>query len=121
MQLALFGQARVLLFAAACVVFAIVGKFGACWAAARLRGEPNGVALRIGAFMNARGLMQLIALNVGLEAGIVTTSLFTVLVLVALVTTLMTTPLLTLIEHRESKRSTPTTVQPDMKVAQTIS
>ena len=59
------------------------GKFGACWAAARLRGEPNGVALRVGALMNARGLMQLIALNVGLEAGIVNSSLFTVLVLVA--------------------------------------
>ncbi|MET0424523.1 MAG: cation:proton antiporter, partial [Actinoplanes sp.] len=62
--------------------------------------EPNGVALRVGALMNARGLMQLIALNIGLEAGIVNRSLFTVLVLVALVTTLMTTPLLTLIERR---------------------
>jgi len=67
---------------------------------ARLRGEPNGVALRLGALMNARGLMQLIALNVGLEAGIVNPSLFTVLVLVALVTTLMTTPLLSWIERR---------------------
>jgi Kef-type K+ transport system membrane component KefB len=52
--------------------------------------------------MNARGLMQLIALNVGLEAGIVGPSLFTVLVLVALVTTLMTTPLLTWIDRRSA-------------------
>ena len=44
--------------------------------------------------MNARGLMQLIALNVGLSAGIVNSELFTVLVLVALITTIMTTPLL---------------------------
>jgi Kef-type K+ transport system membrane component KefB len=100
-EFGLFGDPTVLLFAVACVSVAIVGKFGACWAAARFRGEPNGVALRVGALMNARGLMQLIALNVGLEAGIVNPALFTVLVLVALVTTLMTTPLLTWIERRE--------------------
>lgn len=99
-EFGLLGQASVLLFAAACVLLAVAGKFGACWAAARLRGEPNGVALRVGTLMNARGLMQLIALNIGLEAGIVNTSLFTVLVLVALVTTLMTTPVLAWIERR---------------------
>ncbi|GAA2546442.1 cation:proton antiporter [Winogradskya consettensis] len=98
-EFGLLGNPSVLLFAAACVALAIAGKFGACWAAARLRGEPNGVALRVGALMNARGLMQLIALNVGLEAGIVNSSLFTVLVLVALITTLMTTPLLSWIER----------------------
>ncbi|MEU7958461.1 cation:proton antiporter [Micromonospora humida] len=103
-EFGLLGSPPVLLFAAACVTAAIVGKFGACWAAARLRGESQGVALRVGALMNARGLMQLIALNVGLEAGIVNASLFTVLVLVALVTTMMTTPLLSWIEHREARR-----------------
>ncbi|GAA2632652.1 cation:proton antiporter [Paractinoplanes durhamensis] len=99
-EFALLGDPAVLLFALACVTLAIAGKFGACWAAARLRGEPQEVALRVGALMNARGLMQLIALNVGLEAGIVNPSLFTVLVLVALVTTIMTTPLLSWIERR---------------------
>lgn len=111
-EFALLGQVPVLLFAVACVSVAIVGKFGACWTAARLRGEPNGVALRVGALMNARGLMQLIALNVGLEAGIVNASLFTVLVLVALITTLMTTPLLTLIERRTVRRDIPVPVSP---------
>jgi Kef-type K+ transport system membrane component KefB len=100
-QFGLLSDPKVLLFAVACVVVAVIGKFGACWGAARLRGEPNGVALRVGALMNARGLMQLIALNVGLDAGIVNSALFTVLVLVALVTTIMTTPLLSLIERRE--------------------
>ncbi len=104
-EFGLLGDPTVLVFAVACVAVAIVGKFGACWGAARLRGEPNGVALRVGALMNARGLMQLIALNVGLEAGIVTPALFTVLVLVALVTTLMTTPLLSWIERREARTS----------------
>ncbi|MEV0941408.1 cation:proton antiporter [Micromonospora wenchangensis] len=103
-EFGLLGSPPVLLFAAACVTAAIVGKFGACWAAARLRGESQGVALRVGALMNARGLMQLIALNVGLEAGIVNASLFTVLVLVALITTMMTTPLLSWIERREARR-----------------
>ncbi|WP_433076820.1 cation:proton antiporter [Dactylosporangium sp. CA-052675] len=101
-EFGLLGDPAVLLFAVACVVLAIAGKFGACWAAARLRGEPGAVALRIGALMNARGLMQLIALNVGLEAGIVGPSLFTVLVLVALVTTIMTTPLLSWIDRRSA-------------------
>lgn len=99
-EFALLGDPRVLGFTAACVTVAIVGKFGACWAAARLRGEPQPVALRVGALMNARGLMQLIALNIGLEAGIVNSSLFTVLVVVALVTTLMTTPMLSWIDRR---------------------
>ncbi|MDG4787989.1 cation:proton antiporter [Micromonospora sp. WMMD1102] len=102
-EFGLLGQPSVLLFALGCVTVAIVGKFGACWGAARLRREPNGVALRIGALMNARGLMQLIAINVGMAAGIVNSTLFTALVLVALVTTLMTTPLLTWIERREER------------------
>ncbi|GAA2850576.1 cation:proton antiporter [Actinoplanes cyaneus] len=110
-EFGLLSDPRVLVFAAACVALAIVGKFGACWGAARLRGEPSPVALRVGVLMNARGLMQLIALNVGLEAGIVNSSLFTVLVLVALVTTLMTTPLLSLLEHREARR-TPAPAEP---------
>jgi Kef-type K+ transport system membrane component KefB len=65
------------------------------------------VALRIGTLMNARGLMQLIALNVGLEAGIVSPLLFTVLVLVALVTTLMTTPVLSWLDHRDARYAVP--------------
>ncbi|MFI6071936.1 cation:proton antiporter [Actinoplanes sp. NPDC051343] len=99
-EFGLFGDPKVLAFALACVVLAIAGKFGACWGAARLRGESNEVALRVGALMNARGLMQLIALNVGLDAGIVNSALFTVLVLVALVTTIMTSPLLAWLERR---------------------
>jgi len=99
-QFGLFTDPTVLLFAVACVVVAVAGKFGACWAAARRRGEPQGVALRVASLMNARGLMQLIALNIGLEAGIVGPALFTVLVLVALVTTVMTSPLLSWVERR---------------------
>ena len=99
-QFGLFTDPAVLVFAAAAVLVAIAGKFGACWLAARRRGEPQAVALRVASLMNARGLMQLIALNIGLEAGLVGPSLFTVLVLVALVTTIMTSPLLSWVERR---------------------
>ncbi|MFG3252523.1 cation:proton antiporter [Streptomyces sp. NPDC048172] len=98
----LLGDGPVLLFTAGCVVVAVVGKFGACWLAARAAGEPGAVALRVGALMNARGLMQLIALNLGLAAGIVTQALFSALVVVAIVTTVMATPLLAWIDRREA-------------------
>ena len=55
-------------------------------------GRPT-VALALGALMNARGLIELILLNIGLEAGIITPTLFTMLVLVAIVTTLMASPI----------------------------
>jgi Kef-type K+ transport system membrane component KefB len=94
-----------LLFSLACVLAAVVGKFGACWLAARVAGEPQAVALRVGTLMNARGLMQLIAINVGLAAGIVTKELFSVLVVVALVTTIMATPMLSFWDRRERRRA----------------
>lgn len=67
-------------------------------------GESQPVALRVGALINARGLMQLIALNVGLAAGIVSPALFTVLVLVALVTTVMTAPVLSWLDRRDTRK-----------------
>lgn len=89
-----------LVFSALAVLLAVLGKFTACWWAARLSGQSGPVALRLGALMNARGLMQLIALNVGLAAGIVNGELFTALVLVALVTTLMAAPMLSWLDRR---------------------
>jgi Kef-type K+ transport system membrane component KefB len=97
----LLGRPALLLFAAGCTAVAVVGKFGACWWASRAVGQPHAVALRIGTLMNARGLMQLIAINVGLSQGIVTRSMFTVLVVVAVVTTLMATPLLRFLDRRD--------------------
>lgn len=101
----LFTDPSLLFFAAACVGVAVVGKFGACWLAARLVGEPEAVARRVGTLMNARGLMQLIAINVGLAAGIVTPALFAALVVVALVTTVMATPLLALWDRLDRRRA----------------
>jgi Kef-type K+ transport system membrane component KefB len=103
---ALLNNAGVLVFALLCVVVAIVGKLGASWGAARLAGEPQFIATRVGVLVNARGLMQLIALNVGLAAGIVSPALFTVLVLVALVTTVMTAPALSWLDRRDARKGT---------------
>ncbi|MGH3613348.1 MAG: cation:proton antiporter [Pseudonocardia sp.] len=75
------------------VVVAILGKGVACYVAARLSGEPHGEAFALGSLMNARGLMELILLNIGLQAGLITPTLFTIFVLMAVVTTLMATPL----------------------------
>ncbi|MFJ6216212.1 cation:proton antiporter [Streptomyces sp. NPDC092296] len=103
-----FTDPTLLLFAGCCVAAAVVGKLGACWGAARLVGERPGIALRVGTLMNARGLMQLIAVNVGLSEGIISPSLFTVLVVVALVTTVMTSPLLTLWDRLGARTGDPT-------------
>jgi Kef-type K+ transport system membrane component KefB len=77
--------------ALACLA-ATLGKGGACWAAARLNGETPREAVAIGALMNARGLMELIILNIGLERGIVQPTLFTIMVLMAILTTLAASP-----------------------------
>lgn len=84
---------------------ASVGKGVACWAAARLSGEPNRNAIGIGALMNARGLMELIILNIGLERGIITPTLFTIMVIMTAVTTLMATPIFEFV-YKKSESST---------------
>ena len=65
--------------------------------AARLIGEPWRDASAIGILMNTRGLTELVILSVGLELGVITTTVFTIMVLMALVTTLMATPMLALV------------------------
>jgi len=78
-------------------MIACVGKGVACWLAARLNGATPREALAIGTLMNARGMMELILLNIGLERGLITPTLFTILVLMTLGTTLMASPLFGLI------------------------
>jgi hypothetical protein len=82
----------------------VAGKGIACTLAARLRKVPFRESVALGALMNARGLIELILLNIGLQAGIITPTLFTILVLVAVVTTLMATPVFEWVygRHRET-------------------
>jgi len=74
----------------------------------RSAGMPNVDALRLGALMNTRGLMELIVLNLGYEMGLIGDRLFAVLVVMALVTTAMTGPLLDVIERRAQRRANAT-------------
>ena len=75
----------------ACV---ILGKLGGCSLAAKLGGFRTREALCIGTLMNTRGLMELVVVNVGKDLGVITDSVFCLLVFMALITTVMTTPLL---------------------------
>ena len=81
------------LLAGVVLAAATVGKGVACYAAARWHGESHRESVAIGALMNARGLMELIILNIGLARGIIEPALFTIMVLMAVVTTLMATPI----------------------------
>ena len=76
------------------ILTAIAGKFGGGTLAARLTGMSWREASAMGALMNTRGLMELVLLNIGLDIGVISPVLFTMLVLMALVTTFMTAPVL---------------------------
>jgi Kef-type K+ transport system membrane component KefB len=86
-------------------LIASAGKLGPAYAASRLSGLEPRQSATVAALVNTRGLTELIALNVGLQAGIINQRLFTVLVLMALLTTLMTGPLLSVI--RPARASLP--------------
>jgi Kef-type K+ transport system membrane component KefB len=94
-----------LLIALGILVASVLAKFGACWLAARLSGEDNRTALGIGALMNSRGLMELIIINIGLQKGIIGPALFSMLVLMAIVTTMMATPLFEIVYGRRARAS----------------
>lgn len=79
------------------IATAIAGKWGGSMIAARAMGETWRDAAAIGILMNTRGLTELVILTVGLELGVIDTTLFTMGVLMALVTTLMATPMLSLV------------------------
>lgn len=76
------------------LVVATAGKFGGCWAAARFTGQPQRESLCVAALMNTRALMALVAINIGFELKLLPRELFTMFVLMALLTTAMTGPML---------------------------
>jgi len=85
------------------VAVATVGKLGGTVVAARWSGLGGRDALRLGVLMNTRGLMELIVLALGLQLGLLDERLYAILVLVAIVTTVMTGPLLSLIDADEAR------------------
>jgi Kef-type K+ transport system membrane component KefB len=84
------------------LICAVAGKFGGSALIARSLGQTWNDSLSIGALMNTRGLMELIVLNIGYDMGILSTEIFSMMVLMALFTTMMTTPVLNWIGVRKS-------------------
>jgi Kef-type K+ transport system membrane component KefB len=81
------------------ILVAVVGKFIGSALAARFVGQSWKDSLTIGALMNTRGLMELVVLNIGYDLGVLNSEIFTMLVIMALVTTFMTGPALDLINY----------------------
>lgn len=90
----LISGAKMWFYAAVIIVLAVAGKWGGSMISARMNGMTWREAAAVGVLMNTRGLVELVILNIGLDLGILSPALFSIMVLMALVTTLMTTPLL---------------------------
>lgn len=84
---------------------AVISKWGAATVVSRWMGLQWHEASQLGLMLNTRGLVELIVLNVGLEAGIISNSLYSLMVCMALVTTVMATPVIDWIRHRHSRRT----------------
>jgi hypothetical protein len=93
-EIGLLNKPELWALCAAVVGVAIIGKYVGTYVAARFCGIENREASALGWLMNTRGLTELIVLNIGLELGVISPLLFTMLVIMALVTTFMTSPLL---------------------------
>jgi Kef-type K+ transport system membrane component KefB len=95
-EIGLVSTAREWVACLAIILVATAGKFGGAALAGRLMGMSWRFAAQLGALMNTRGLMELVVLTVGLDAGLISPTVFTMMVIMALVTTAMTTPMLDL-------------------------
>jgi Kef-type K+ transport system membrane component KefB len=87
------------------ILVATLGKFGGTLAAARLTGLSWRDSASLGILMNTRGLMELIVLNIGLDLGVISPTLFAMMVVMAIVTTLATSPILQLLQLRRTSES----------------
>ena len=101
-QIGLLQTAEEWILCGVIIAVAIIGKFGGVTAAARLTGLSWRDSTTLGILMNTRGLVELIVLNIGLDLSVITPRLFAMLVIMALVTTLMTSPILTRLSRRLS-------------------
>ncbi len=103
-QIGLLKTPAVWFIAIVIILAATAGKGFACVLGARFAGMSWRESAAVGALMNARGLIELIIINIGLEEGIITPTLFTILVFMALCTTLMASPMLRLFYGSVLKR-----------------
>lgn len=103
-QIGLVNGPRNWIFCILIILIASIGKFGGSALAARLNGFSWRDSSFLGILMNTRGLMELIVLNIGLELGVISPTLFAMLVLMALATTLATTPVLHFMGIEDTER-----------------
>ncbi len=103
-QLNVLASFEVMFIALIILAASIFAKGVACWAAARIGGADNRTAMAVGALMNARGLMELIIINIALKFGVIEQGLFSIMVLMAIVTTLMASPLFHLVYGRHMSK-----------------
>lgn len=103
-QIGLLNDAYTWIICLIIIAVAVAGKFGGSMLAARFVGQSWKNSLVIGALMNTRGLMELIVLNIGYDLGVLTPTVFAMMVLMALVTTFMTGPTLDLIDAISKSR-----------------
>jgi Kef-type K+ transport system membrane component KefB len=96
---------QLLLIALGVLAASVLAKWGACYVAARVSGENHATSMGIGALMNSRGLMELIIINIGLQKGIIGPTLFSMLVLMAIVTTVMASPLFEVVYGKKARAS----------------
>jgi Kef-type K+ transport system membrane component KefB len=87
------------------IAVAIAGKVGGAFAGARITGFDVRNSLALGCLLNTRGLVELIVLNVGLDLGILSPALFSMMVIMALATTVITTPVLKVVLRKEYRRA----------------
>ena len=104
-QIGLLNEGHLWLTCGIIIFIAVLGKFAGSTFAAKSVGISWKDSLSIGALMNTRGLMELIVLNIGYDLGILSPSIFAIMVLMALVTTFMTGPSLDVIEYLFKKKS----------------
>jgi Kef-type K+ transport system membrane component KefB len=102
-QIGLLNSSSAWLVCGLVILVAVAGKVGGSVLAAKFTGQSWPDSLSLGALMNTRGLMELIVLNIGYDLGVLSPTIFTMMVLMALVTTFMTSPALSIIQHIQWK------------------
>ncbi len=105
-RLDLLNGASVWFWAGIVLVAAVFGKMGGAALAARWNGQTWTDAVALGALLNTRGLVELIVLNIAYNVGAFTPTLFTMLVVMALVTTMITTPILNMLGVKNAEKTT---------------
>jgi Kef-type K+ transport system membrane component KefB len=105
-QIGLLNDGQSWLLCLAIIAVAIAGKLGGAALAARSTGLSWHDSLSVGALMNTRGLMELIVINIGYDLGILSARVFVMMVLMALTTTIMTGPILSLLKHWQLQNET---------------